>query len=316
MRKKLLAGMTVLILLAALVGGATMALFTDTAANAGNTFTAGTVDIGVGEEPAVPVHVDNMAPGDTYNGSFTVVNDGSLELRFGVSYETDGVLFGGPTPAVVGGLEDDQGVVLAPGDSAEVAFTVDLPLDADNDYQGATGTVNFTIAAEQTANNPIEPLNVLVNGGFETGDLTGWNVNVPGLAGVVTTFGYPVPTHYSVEGDSFLVLTAGAANVYTVASQTVTLNAGETLSGWAAFVAWDDMPWNDDAAVVIVSGGPLATPWAQSVAVVGGYGQSSPWESWSWTAPADGVYTLELKVRNVGDAMFSSVALFDANVIQ
>ena len=107
MQKKLLAGMSVLILLAALVGGATMALFTDSVTNAGNAFTAGTVDIEVGEVPTVPVHVYNMAPGDTYNGSFTVRNAGTLELRYSVSAATAGALFAvqgvapGNTPAVV-----------------------------------------------------------------------------------------------------------------------------------------------------------------------------------------------------------------------
>ncbi|MBT9173546.1 MAG: hypothetical protein DDT21_01947 [Syntrophomonadaceae bacterium] len=321
MQKKLLAGMSVLILLAALVGGATMALFTDSVTNAGNAFTAGTVDIEVGDDPTVPVHVYNMAPGDTYNGSFTVRNAGTLELRYSVSAATAGPLFAvqgvapGNTPAVVALTANHTNVVLAPGGLATVAFTVYLPLTAGNDYQGDVGTVNFTINAVQTANNP---LNALVNGGFEAGNFTGWNVNFPELAQVVTTYqadGGGGPIYTASEGGHFAVLHAGAEDVYTEVSQAVVLSAGQTLAGRAAFDAVDYLPFNDDAAVVIISGGPLATPWAKSVAVVGNYGQSA-WESWSWTAPVAGVYTLSLRVRNVNDDSLPSVALFDANVIQ
>lgn len=152
MKARMAMSMLVIILAAALVGGATMAIFTDEATNAGNSFAAGTVSVALGAQH-VPVTVTNIAPGDIVTRSFTVTNDGTLELRFDVAAAATGTLFVGTTPAVVGGLGDDQNVVLKPGDSATVTFTVALPLAANNDYQGATGTVNFTISAEQTANN-------------------------------------------------------------------------------------------------------------------------------------------------------------------
>lgn len=153
MKTKMFASMLVIALAAALVGGATMALFTDQDTNEGNVFTAGTVDIEAGETSII-VGADNMAPGDTVTGSFVVTNVGTLELRYDVSALGSGDLFAGATPAVVGALGDDQNVVLVPGASATVTFTVHLPLGADNSYQGAAGLVDFTIAAEQTANNP------------------------------------------------------------------------------------------------------------------------------------------------------------------
>jgi predicted ribosomally synthesized peptide with SipW-like signal peptide len=153
MKTRIFASMLVIALAAALVGGATMALFTDEDSNEGNVFTAGTVDIEAGETSVI-IGADNMAPGDTVTGSFTVTNVGTLELRYDVSAAASGDLFAGLTPAVVGALGDDQDVVLAPGASATVTFTVHLPLAADNSYQGATGLVDFTISAEQTANNP------------------------------------------------------------------------------------------------------------------------------------------------------------------
>jgi len=153
MKTRIYVSMLVIALAAALVGGATMALFTDQDTNEGNVFTAGTVDIEAGETSVI-IGAGNMAPGDTVTGSFTVTNIGTLELRYDVSSSVSGALFGGATPALVGALGDDQNVVLAPGASATVTFTVHLPLGADNSYQGAAGSVNFTIAAEQTANNP------------------------------------------------------------------------------------------------------------------------------------------------------------------
>ncbi|MBS3873857.1 MAG: SipW-dependent-type signal peptide-containing protein [Firmicutes bacterium] len=153
MKTKMIVSMLILALAAALVGGATMAIFTDTENNNGNTFTAGTVNITVGGTSMPAVAAGNMAPGDTITGSFTVTNAGTLQLRFDVSGALGGALFSGATPAILAGLGDDQDVVLDPGASAVVTFTVHLPLGAGNAYQNATGTIDFTIVAEQTANN-------------------------------------------------------------------------------------------------------------------------------------------------------------------
>jgi predicted ribosomally synthesized peptide with SipW-like signal peptide len=151
--------MLVLTLATALVVGTTLAIFTDEAENVGNVFTAGTVDITAGETTLLPVALAaNMAPGDTVTGSFVVTNVGTLELRFDVSMDATGVLFEevdpGDTPAEVTLDAYYQDVVLGPEDEATVEFSVHLPITADNSYQGTTGTVNFTIEAEQTANNP------------------------------------------------------------------------------------------------------------------------------------------------------------------
>ncbi len=77
--------------------------------------------------------------------------------------------------------------------------------------------------------------NQLINGGFENGT-TGWAVS--GQNAVVnsyTTTDGAITTYNPIEGNNFLVLTAGAQNVYTIASQQVTLATGQKLEGWAAF---------------------------------------------------------------------------------
>jgi len=91
------------VLTAALVGGATMALFTDTALNAGNNFTAGTVDIyahrtlgdpipgpmfyttdaeGIAAQGQDPLNPTGLWwPGRTVSRSLSVRNPGSLQVR-------------------------------------------------------------------------------------------------------------------------------------------------------------------------------------------------------------------------------------------
>jgi len=151
---------------------------------------------------------------------------------------------------------------------------------------------------------------LLTNPGFETGDFTGWNTTIPygGSASVVSSYGSYGP----VEGNYFARLKTDGSGSYTTAEQEVKLVLGEILSGWAAFIAGDYMPYNDNAYVGILSGGiPIATPWSASVSTVGDYGKT-PWQSWSWTASGAGIYTLEYRVANALDSEFDSYALFDA----
>jgi predicted ribosomally synthesized peptide with SipW-like signal peptide len=89
------------VLAAALVGGATMALFTDQAVNANNTFTAGTVDIGsfraTGDTIPGPMFYTTVSegtvsapgkratglwyPGRKVSRNLSVFNQGSLQVR-------------------------------------------------------------------------------------------------------------------------------------------------------------------------------------------------------------------------------------------
>jgi len=66
-KTKIFMSMLVIALAAALVGGATMAWFTDEATNVGNTFTAGTVDIvahrGMGDPSLGPMFYTTFAEG-------------------------------------------------------------------------------------------------------------------------------------------------------------------------------------------------------------------------------------------------------------
>jgi hypothetical protein len=138
------------ILVAALVGGATFALFTAQSLNHTNNFTAGTLAIANADKTPWDVMVGNMAPGDVFEKTITVTNTGSLELEFAGTFSRTGAIFAGTNKALVD-LLNGYGV-LAPGASQDVTVRVTLPLAADNSYQTATGNVTVTFHAFQTRN--------------------------------------------------------------------------------------------------------------------------------------------------------------------
>ena len=170
----------------------TGAWFTGNATVNGNSFTAGTVTIGVTPATAA-IGAGNMAPGDVQYGKIVVSNTGSLQQRYAVTESatnTDGKNLAGElnfdAVAIANGATCDatafagtptlltapgntfanttvfgnpaQGSqagdrVLNAGASENLCFRVSLPLTADNSYQGATTTGTLTFSAEQTANN-------------------------------------------------------------------------------------------------------------------------------------------------------------------
>src|SRR5947199_6490286 len=70
----------------------------------------------------------------------------------------------------------------------------------------------------------------LINGGFETGDLTGWGAS-PGLVSVRSSVSKPgEPGSYGpVEGSHFAYLSADAGPHSPVLSQLITAAAGDVL---------------------------------------------------------------------------------------
>lgn len=158
----------------------------------------------------------------------------------------------------------------------------------------------------------------LVNGGFETGDFTGWSQYLPSgvSTSVVSSHSSAVqvgiPTLYTPqEGNYMARLSAGDSSYAVRIEQEVALRSGDVLSGMAAFDAGDSQ--NDGAYVRIfdaVSNSSLATPWMRRVSDVGDFGDGS-WEAWSWTAPSDGTYRVGMYQFNAGEAGGASYALFD-----
>jgi spore coat-associated protein N len=158
LKKKIGGGLLAAALGASLIGGGTFALFTDSVTNTGNTFTAGTVSIddltGNGNVFTSALYVSNLAPGDNETGTITVQNNGSLDAWVRIdtaNSTTSGTLFGGATPMQITYAAN---VVLVPaGGQTTLDVEYNLPLAADNSYQGATGTINVAVQAVQSRNN-------------------------------------------------------------------------------------------------------------------------------------------------------------------
>lgn len=90
LKKKILASLSSVLLVAALVGGATFAEFSSTADSTKNTFTAGTLDLKVANnlfdtfsKNAVGTWVSpaGWAPGDTATGTLQFTNDGTINSK-------------------------------------------------------------------------------------------------------------------------------------------------------------------------------------------------------------------------------------------
>lgn len=172
-----------------LVAGApwafTHALFSDSQAVAGNTFSTGTIDISTSPTSAL-VTYSGMAPGDKVTAPITVSNAGSLQLRYAMStsisgsttlsdgltltiksgvttcsnagFGTDGtqVYTGSVTAGAIGSSAQGSQAgdrTLTAGSSEALCFQVQLPTAAANSLQNLSATATFTFDAEQTANN-------------------------------------------------------------------------------------------------------------------------------------------------------------------
>lgn len=153
----------------------------------------------------------------------------------------------------------------------------------------------------------------LANGGFETGDLSGWSLSVPpgGSAGATgSAFGYG-----PVDGSYFALLKTNGPGSYTTAAQTFTVNAGDKIAGWAFFKTGDYWPYNDNAHVAIWQGSThVATVFLADVGIVGDNG-STPWTYWEHIFTAGGTYTVQARVANAFDSGFDSYMGLDAAVL-
>lgn len=79
LKKKLGMGIATAILGVSLVGGGTFAYFSD-AAEQTNSFTSGTIDLGV--DPTVQVPMEDLKPGDWMPRTFELQNNGSLDMKY------------------------------------------------------------------------------------------------------------------------------------------------------------------------------------------------------------------------------------------
>lgn len=148
----------------------------------------------------------------------------------------------------------------------------------------------------------------LLNGSFESGDLSSWTLTGPGS--VVTTSTASDGTVYSaVEGSYFAQLNGSSANVYTTLNQAFSLASAGTISGFANYLAFDYAPYADDAFVSIIDNLSSTVIFYADVHSVGNYGDTG-WTAFNASLNA-GSYTLSAGVRNTGDGSNSPRLLLD-----
>ena len=212
---------------------------------------------------------------------------------------------------------------------AEISGTIGFKDAFDNTFTllGGEPRPEQVVAGLELVEAQIHPL---TNPGFETGTLDGWVLNIPTGGYAVATGQYDssgpddpwnpddpwlppgllamsVPSQYlPVEGEYFALLKTDGPGSYTTISQEFNVRAGDVISGWAFFDAQDYWPYDDNAQVVLRSGGTtVATLFDSSVSVVGDYGRT-PWTYWEHEFHASGEYVMEARVANSGDDILDS----------
>jgi hypothetical protein len=186
----------------------------------------------------------------------------------------------------------------------------------------AAALATIALFVVSSGNNSALAASSVVNGNFETGDLTGWSVDTTASGGDASANGYGIwfcsaaecwyPLFYGAqEGTYFAQLTPGKTSVDTVISQPFEASNGDRISGWA-FIHSDDyngVSYCDSTGRVVIkndSGETVATPFSRCA-----YGpylayQSYPsgWTNWHYDftgLSGTGEFTIEARVRNLVD---------------
>ena len=188
----------------------------------------------------------------------------------------------------------------------------------------------------------------LVNGNFETGDLSGWSVDTTydGNASAVTNFEYCPPTWWGCgpegglgntyitpphEGSYFALLTSGyQKSAAAKISQPFEASNGDKVSGWSFFQT-ETFPFglsactgaNDDKGQVVIksdAGTTVATPFEQTNRTVPepGSGGNSGWIYWEHTftgLTGTAQFRIEAGVQNnSGGGGISRIGLDDVKI--
>lgn len=160
----------------------------------------------------------------------------------------------------------------------------------------------------------------LVNGSFESG-LDGWSVQhtvdpvqlLPGRPNFQMSVA-AAPSSSAFDGAHFLSVFDGHGSAVVV-SQTFTMYAGQTLTGYASMAGFsnvgDPVPFGLSAQVSVLGPpGGSGLLWADSVRVENGQRVPYVWQQWSFPVSNTGDYTLRLSASNGGG--FGANVGFDA----
>jgi len=139
--KKILISLSIIGAVAAIAISATTAYFSDTKTSTGNTFTAGTISIGVGQQGFVPVTLADMKPSQVGYSNFTIANTGTnpvnvtKEIR-NIATEENGV--NEPECLAYGGTWDGQCTGVQAKNDIDTVITYDLSVKV---YDGSNNQV-------------------------------------------------------------------------------------------------------------------------------------------------------------------------------
>lgn len=159
----------------------------------------------------------------------------------------------------------------------------------------------------------------LVNGGFETGDLTGWNASIP-AGGWINVVGVGVAGYAAVEGNFYANMKTDGPGSFTTLGQPFNAVNNQTISGWAYFYDQEfaqGQPCNfaDRMSVDIWAPGPVLV----ANVFFSGHCQpfqngTTPWTFWTYqfdgTEPA-GPYAVVGRITNIGDSIVDSTSGMD-----
>jgi hypothetical protein len=130
----------------------------------------------------------------------------------------------------------------------------------------------------------------LANEGFETGDMSGWSKSTDWSGGAYVVESW-YPFIAPIE-EHMLVVSGGLPGSWQRVYQSAYFNAGDSVGGQVAFFSYDTV--NNDEVEIRIGGTQI---WYHNLAM----GSMYTWDTWYWTAPASGYYTVEFKCRNLVD---------------
>lgn len=143
-----------------LMSGTTAALFSDSFENPSNSFSTGRVYINLNQGNDTQfLNVDNLMPGQASASPFTISNSGTLDFYYTIQIITAGVLVEGEHPLEFS-IQDFQGnlitsntkLFLSAGEEETLSVNWYMPLEAGNEYQGATASLGLFVHASQAVN--------------------------------------------------------------------------------------------------------------------------------------------------------------------
>ena len=147
------------------------------------------------------------------------------------------------------------------------------------------------------------------NGSFETGDFSGWAVDVPTGDAAVLPGGAPG------GGSNFGGVTAGSQDEWQSISTTVSLQAGDAVGAAALFYnaeVPEECYYDDVAEVVVMLDGNVVGTIFTANSCASGFSGLGPWGGGQVYVTQDGVYTVVVRVKNIGDSSVSSGVGSDA----